>query len=516
MIDPDRLARIEGLVDDSGVCDRIEALLPIGVRPRQLRVRTLIIAILIALADHRPAHLTRVYEALVNLPIVDKWRLGVICDWHAVPHQLTYRQVEYTFGLVVNGLGKKVPDGEASATLAEVVGQLVQASIPATYKASSSSYAVDWTDVETFASAVSSAQLQAGHKGPADPEASWGHRNSQGRGGKNEMFFGYYLSLATMVADEGGGEVPEVVAAMNLTACRLDPVPAFLPTLARLHDSGVVLGDVLADAGYANRIPARWAIPLAMLGANIVTDLHPCDRGRQGTFAGAAIFNGNLYCPATPEALLTISPLSRQANQADIAVHDEATAELSRYKLPVIAADDEDGYHRRICPAAAGRVRCSCKPDSMALSFDRPEILAPPENPPTCCTQQTVTVPPTVAAKTRQKHDYPSKAHRISYARRTAVERSNSRIKDTATTDISRGWCRVMGVSAMSLLLACALVVSNLAVIDAFEARQVDNAARVAAGKPPRTRKRRRKTLADLAGANAPPEGEPARIVATA
>ena len=152
----------------------------------------------------------------------------------------------------------------------------------------------------------------------------------------------------------------------------------------------------------------------------------------------------------------------------------------------------------------------------MALSFDRPEILAPPENPPTCCTQQTVTVPPTVAAKTRQKHDYPSKAHRISYARRTAVERSNSRIKDTATTDISRGWCRVMGVSAMSLLLACALVVSNLAVIDAFEARQVDNAARLAAGKPPRTRKRRRKTLADLAGANAPPEGKPARIVATA
>ncbi|MDA8400705.1 MAG: hypothetical protein M0008_11825 [Actinomycetota bacterium] len=85
------------------------------------------------------------------------------------------------------------------------------------------------------------------------------------------------------------------------------------------------------------------------------------------------------------------------------------------------------------------------------------------------------------------------------------MERSNARIKDPATVDVSRGWCRVMGLVVMSLFLVCGLVVGNIAVIDAFEERQEENARRAQLGKPLRTRKRRRKTLTDLAGANAPP-----------
>ncbi len=85
------------------------------------------------------------------------------------------------------------------------------------------------------------------------------------------------------------------------------------------------------------------------------------------------------------------------------------------------------------------------------------------------------------------------------------MERSNARITDPATVDVSRGWCRVMGLVVMSLFLVCGLVVGNIAVIDAFEERQEENARRAQLGKPLRTRKRRRKTLADLAGANAPP-----------
>ena len=48
----------------------------------------------------------------------------------------------------------------------------------------------------------------------------------------------------------------------------------------------------------------------------------------------------------------------------------------------------------------------------MTLTHDRPTILDPPEHPPVCCTQQTITVPPSVNAKTAQKHDYPSPQHR--------------------------------------------------------------------------------------------------------
>ena len=199
---------------------------------------------------------------------------------------------------------------------------------------------------------------------------------------------------------------------------------------------GITLGDILADSGYAHRDAGAWAIPLRAAGAQLIQDLHPHDRGPQGTHAGAIIANGNLYCPATPRPLLELGPLPRGATPEDTTAHDTQAAELARHKLGRITADDTDGYHRVTCPAATGKIRCPLRPGSMTRDRSRPEILTPPEHPPACCTQQTITVPPQVAAKTRQKHDYPSAAHRRSYARRTGSERRSppSRTPPPATS----------------------------------------------------------------------------------
>ena len=51
------LPALEEITDRSGIAPRIELLLPIGVRGRQLLARTLLPGMLIVLADHRPAHL---------------------------------------------------------------------------------------------------------------------------------------------------------------------------------------------------------------------------------------------------------------------------------------------------------------------------------------------------------------------------------------------------------------------------------------------------------------------------
>jgi len=48
------LAAFEEIIDASGVAPRIEALLPIGVRHRQLRVRTLLAGTLLTLAAMKP------------------------------------------------------------------------------------------------------------------------------------------------------------------------------------------------------------------------------------------------------------------------------------------------------------------------------------------------------------------------------------------------------------------------------------------------------------------------------
>jgi hypothetical protein len=490
------LAALERIIDDSRAAPRVEALLPIGVRRRQLPVRTLLLGMALALADHRPAHLTRVHGALTSLPASDQARLGVIARWKNGPHQLTYRQTERTFGLAARALEKDTPDGAPAPLLTRLCDNLLEASIPARHKNTTTALAADWSDQETFSRPPS-----RGSRDCADPEASWGHRKGGGPGQHSELFFGYYFSAATMVAEEHGPAVPELARRMTLTSCHLDPARAMVPVLARLPAHGVPLGDVLADSGYAHRTAEGWAIPLRAAGARLIQDLHPDDRGPHGTHHGAIITNGNLYCPATPRPLLELGPLARNATAGQIAAHDQQTAETARYKLGKITAEDADGYHRVMCPAAAGKLRCPLRPESMALDRQRPEILTPPEHPPACCTQQTITVPPSVAAKTTQKHDYPSRAHRRSYARRTAAERTFSTAKDPASNDITRGWCRLMGLTAITLFTASLLIVRNQRIMTAWTARQARDAQLAATGLPPSTRRRRRTTLASLTAA---------------
>src|SRR6202042_3431660 len=121
---------LEEITDRSGIAPRIELLLPTGVRARQLRVRTLLLGMLTVLADHRPAHLTRVHQALTTLPEDDQRRLGVLARWKTGPHLLTYRQTERTFGLVTAALGKDQPGGLPSRALQAACDDLLETSVP--------------------------------------------------------------------------------------------------------------------------------------------------------------------------------------------------------------------------------------------------------------------------------------------------------------------------------------------------------------------------------------------------
>jgi hypothetical protein len=528
----DELRRIEEIIDASGVADT-ELLLPTGVRPRQLKVRTLLIGMTLTMRAGRPAFLTDVHTTLTALPIEDQRRLGVIAQWKHAEHQLTYRQVEYTFDRVTCALAKDTPDGTPSQRLHDVLDRLLEASVQVLGEPSCSSYAVDWTDQETWSlpplkkpsTPGTPAANPAGDTPPddhdashaaegttnptppdrADPEASWGHRRGDAPGQHDELFFGYYLQAATTVNDEHGPPVPELARRMHLSSCDHDPPPAFVPVLARMHATGITISDVLVDSGYSYRVPETWALPIRALGANLIHDLHPNDRGPHGTHHGATINNGNLYCPATPTTLLGLGPLPRGATAEQTATHDTRSHELAKYKLSQITRPDRDGYHRVTCPAAQQKIRCPHKPASLTLPNDRPTVLKAPEHPPVCCTQQTITVPPSVNAKTAQKHDYPSPAHRASYNRRTAAERTFATLTDRATNDLSRGWCRQMGLTPIALHIATALIARNIRVTDAFTARQLENQRRASHGLPPRTRTRRRTTIHDLtATAHAP------------
>jgi hypothetical protein len=238
-------------------------MLPAGVRPRQLSARTLLAGMCLAQADHRPAHLTRVHQALTSLPEDEQRRLGVIADWKHGPHLLTYRQTERTFGLVTAALGKDQPDGLPSQALQAVCDDLLEASIPDQFKNTSTSLAVDWTDLDSF-----SRPPPRGTSDCADPEASWGHRKNNLLRSENELFYGHYLSAGVMMPEENGPAVPELTRRATVSSCRHDPVRAFAPALTAMPAAGIPLGDILADSGYAHRDADAWALPLRQAGAS--------------------------------------------------------------------------------------------------------------------------------------------------------------------------------------------------------------------------------------------------------
>ena len=507
-----RRAAIEAAITRSGVAAILEAHMPFGGRPRQLRASTVLLAMAFAIDEGRPAHLAAGWRTLEDLFGATRLRLGAAVTRTGTLHEATYRQFAYAYRTMVRTLdAAPVPsfrgvaedgrvahldaarhgvDAEAAQERLDwVLDQLVEASIPSRYKSLSRALAVDWTDHETW----SRPRAKDDPVPAPDPTASWGHAKRNAPGAKDQLFFGYYAQVATMVKEERGTEVPELVRRIAFDSASTDPPAAMAQTLLRAYDAGVGPGDVLCDCGYSNRDPKTFASLLRRAGASLVMDLHPHDRGPRGTHFGAIVSNGNLYCPATPRALLELGPLCRSASENETADHDERTKELSCYKLGRIARDDEDGAHRVMCPAVMEKVRCPLREASMALDYTHPEVLQPPEHPPTCCVQKTISVPVEIDAKRRQKHDYPSKAHRLSYSRRTGSERTFSWIQDPASGGVRRGWSRLFGRAPNALLYALVVVVRNVRLVLAHEDREADTARRAAMGLSPLTRRRRRR-----------------------
>jgi len=487
----------------------LDDLMPCGGRPRQLGARTVLLGIMLALDAGRPAQLEAAWRALDSLPLPDQLSLGFAQSKNGACHGASYRQLSDTFSVLCRGIDptpvpsfRGVPDDERALHLAAarsgvdvetnaarldaVSDALVEASVPAPYKSASSSLAVDWTDHETWSRARPAEDPQPAN----DPDASFGHAKRNAPGAKDYLFFGYYAQVATMVRDEGGARVPELVRRIAVHAPAVDPAAVMAQTLVRLSGDGIALGDVLADCGYSNRVPQTFAAPLRRAGANLVMDLHPGDRGRHGTFEGAIAANGALFCPATPAPLLDLGPLKRGASEEETAAHDARFAELMRYKFCALSAPDAEGYQRVICPAAAGKVRCPHKAASLSLSFERPTVTHPPTELPRCCAQVSITVAPQVNEKTRQKHDYPGPAHRDSYARRTAAERSYASLADPSVGGIRRGWCRLFGRAKNTLMYALAVLVRNVRIVESFERRKAQEVR--AQSIAPRRRRRRR------------------------
>ena len=282
----------------------------------------------------------------------------MLADWKHGPHLLTYRQTERTFGLVADALAKDSPTGCPRGPLQRICDDLLEASVPEEFKDASTSLAVDWTDLESFSRPPS-----RGTSDCADPEASWGHRSCGGPGQDSELFFGYYLSAATMMREEHGPAVPELARRMTVCSCRARPGPRPGPRAdrdarprhrARRHPRRLRLrpprrrrlgppAPAVRRAARPGPAPARPRPPR-----------HPPrrhHRQRQPVLPGHAPHAAGTR-PAGPRRHPGPGRRPRPADRRDRPATSSARS----------PADDADGYHRVMCPAAMGKIRCPLRP----------------------------------------------------------------------------------------------------------------------------------------------------------
>ena len=353
---------LEEIIDRSGIAPRIELLLPIGVRARQLLVRTLLLGMLIVLADHRPAHLTRVHQALTTpargRPAAARRGRGL--EARPAPAHLPADRAHLRPGRGRAGQGH--PRRAALQPSQRICDDLLEASIPDEFKDASTSLAVDWTDVETF-----SRPPPRGTSDCADPEASWGHRSGGGPGQDSELFFGYYPSAATMMRDEHGPPVPELARRMTVCSCRHDPARALVPVLtampearhpARRHPGRLRLRPPRRRRLGRPAPPVRRAAGPGPAPARPRPPRHPPrrhHRQRQPLLPGHPPHAAGTR-PARPRRHPGPGRRPRPADRRDRPLQARPDHQRRRRRLPPGA-----------CPAAMGKIRCPLRPASMRL-----------------------------------------------------------------------------------------------------------------------------------------------------
>ena len=328
------LAGLEDIIGRARVAARIEALLPIGVRHRQLPVRTLLLGMLLVLADHRPAHLTRVHDALTSLPGTDQARLGVIAGWKTRPAPAHLPPDRAHLRPRRQGTGKRHPRRRPLPAADPHLRRPARSQHP---RRAQEHHPGAGRGLERPGNLLPPAI--SGQPGLRRPRSVLGtpqgrrprpaqravlrvlplrRHDGAGRTRAARPRAGPPDDPDLLPPGPGPGPGPGPAARMPRTASRsatCSPTPA---TLTAPPTAG----------------PSRCAPPAPAL----IQDLHPDDRGPQGTHHGAIISNGTLYCPATPRPLLELGPLARDATPDQTTAHDQQTAETARYKLGKITS----------------------------------------------------------------------------------------------------------------------------------------------------------------------------------
>jgi hypothetical protein len=523
------------VIDACGVAERLEALLERRTgRPRELKVRAVLVALLLLALDDRPLHLKAATKLLFcRLPETWRQRLGTggTATAKNAGTAMTkkaflarYRQVRYLFHLALSvidpsaevknrvvpeqelaGLRAKLTEAEAAvrrARLEAVINDLVESSARVCSKDElapfDGSVGLDATPVPLWSRGTSA---RAGTSA-SDPDGGWykregDHREETGPEAKalRKLVWALEATIATMGRPPGSVPAyPNLAIGLALGRPGQDPGGTGVRVLSSVRSRGWPAKYLGADRGYTQGRPEGFHLPVRALGYSLVMDYKVTQLGRQANSQGAVMVDGAFYCPAMPEALVMASAEYRSG-----AVDDETySARLqarSAWRLVRKAGPDAEGYERLACPAQGDHPHVCCPLRPSAKALGQVPVLAPPADPPKVCTQTAVTIGPDVGPRHRQDLAFGSEEWARTYATyRNTIEGTNGYLKDTAHEALAcPGRRRVRGIAAQSIFVAMLLMAGNFRKISAFRQMVADGTTAQVAARA----RRRRANLAD-------------------
>jgi hypothetical protein len=517
------------VIDSSGVANKIEALLARRTgRPRQMKVRAVLVALLLLAIDDRPLHIKAATQ-LLFCKIPASWRdqLGINGDAKSRKAFLArYRQARYLFGLVLalvdpsaEPKGRALPTEELAArrkklseaevatrqaALEKLLADLLEASVKVCSAEElagfDGSVGLDATPVPLWSRGPS---VRAGTCA-SDPDGGWYVREADQREGAGPQARKYpkiYWALEATIVTMGRapGTVPacpNLALGVVLGRPGEDPGGTGSRLLAEVRSRGWPAGYLGADRGYTQALPERFHLPARALGYSLVMDYKVTELGRQANSQGAVMVDGAFYCPAMPEALVMAS-CDKRAGTIDEKTFTDRISARQQWRLVRKEGPDTDGYERLACPAQGEHPHLACplRPEAAAKALGKVPVLSPPEAPPKICTQSAVTIAPDIGARHRQDLAFGSEDWARTYATyRNTIEGLNGYVKDLAHEALAEpGRRRVRGIAAQSIFVALLLMAANFRKIAAFRQLLSDGAVAKVAERA----RRRRAGLAD-------------------
>ncbi|GAC1580757.1 MAG: hypothetical protein NVS3B18_14390 [Candidatus Dormibacteria bacterium] len=519
------LERALALVHKSDVHTDIEAALRpdrAGGRPRQLPVDLFLAAVILTVSSGRRLSLVGVHKLLTSelarstqVHYGVRWR-----DKDGRPRVLQLRQVRYMLAAIdrkyrytdaaLTAAGVELDEferQERAESLQRIVDRLVEATIPAHLPATER-LALDSTALESWArnrrrgtktakpDGVSDADFEQLEKimdtlddlpddVAFDVDANLGYRTRTYDNHSN-WCSGYDIFGLTAMREPGDAVLnrPLLTARLVVRPAGGDVVAPAMGMFHRLIAEGRTIAELAADRAWSYKVPENWATPVRKLGITVHLDLHPNDQGVTD-HDGMRMLAGVPHCPNMPDRLidirrprhLSVGPETPKMSARRKALRAQRVQELATFKAAIAerqqyafqrhtSIDVEGNGERWKCPAQAGKVICASCPlaQLVAGNEDRPTIENPPalDVAPTCCKQETITLPAAVNAKLRQPLYWGSDEWIEAFNRRTYIESVFGNWKSTKTENVKRGWTYVVGLVKTTLMVALMTVAANL------------------------------------------------------